>query len=153
MRIELQPSELRHAVLVGLGRDLSAKARKLTPWATETSTLINHIIGATGEITVAKALDRYWCPDVGGNDHGSGDVAGLEVRTTFSHREHVLPVKDHDDDDRVLVLVVGDPPAMRIAGWIRTRDARRAEWHESRYGRAPRYYVPAGQLHDWETLL
>lgn len=151
--VVLAPHEVRHAVLVGVGRDLSAKARSLTPWATETSTLVNHIIGATGELTVAKALNRYWCPDVGGNDHDDGDIAGLEVRTTFALRDHVLPVKDHDADDRVLVLVVGDPPTMRIAGWIVVREARRhPEWRVSRYGRPPRYYVPADQLNEWSTV-
>lgn len=146
----LQAHELRHALLVGLGRDLVAKQQGRTPWATEASTLLNHIIGAVGELTVAKALGVYWNPDVGGNDHSDGDVAGYEVRTTFSLGEQVLPVKDNDDDNRVLVLVTGDPPCMTIAGWMLAREARaKPDYLRSRYGRAPRYYVPVKDLHPW----
>jgi hypothetical protein len=145
VNVDLSASDVRHAALVGVGRDLAAKAQNRRPLYGG-NTLIANIVGALGELTVAKALGVFWNPNVGGNDHDSGDVGPFEVRTT-NRSPAFLTVRERDDDARPVVLVTGQPPCMRIEGWIWAAEAKREDWREN----ASQFKVPAIDLYDWST--
>jgi hypothetical protein len=60
-------------------------------------------------------------------------LRNAEVRAT--RRENgCLIVRDNDADDRQFVLVVGDPPVVRIAGYLRGGDAKRDKWLRDPHG-------------------
>lgn len=60
MWVRLAPHEVRHGALVGVGRDLAAKAQGRTPLIAGSNTFLGNISGAVGELVVAKALGVYW---------------------------------------------------------------------------------------------
>jgi hypothetical protein len=147
--VVLQPHEVRNAVLVGVGRNLEAKRQQRQALIPGSNTFLGDIVGALGEVVVAKALGVYWCPDIGGNDHQRGDVAGLQVRSTTRWPVQLV-IRDRDDDDDVFVLVTGQPPCLTIAGWMRAADARRPEWQApADHPGPPAHLVPATALVQW----
>lgn len=78
-----------------------------------------HMVGALGELAVAKALGEYW--GGGAADFGrQGDVADIEVRS--SARGH-LTVYPADPARRVLVLAIIHQGWVDIAGWIYAGEA------------------------------
>ena len=147
--VELEAHEVRHAVLVGVGRTLAARSQHRRPRYVGSITFLGDIVGAVGELVVAKALGVYWAPNVGGNDHATGDVDGLQVRATMRTPPR-LPIRETDQPaDQVFVLVIGQPPGMSIAGWLRAGDAKRAEWWDDR---DHEWKVPVDALHEWDVL-
>jgi hypothetical protein len=143
--VVLAPHEVRHATLVGVGRDLTAKRQGRRPLIPGSNTFLGHITGALGELTVAKALGIYWDPNIGGNDHGAGDVGRFEVRAT-TRTPAGLVIRERDRDAAAFVLVTGTPPRLCIRGWCFARDAKRPE-----YARDGEYFVPAALLDPWDT--
>jgi hypothetical protein len=105
-----------------------------------------HVLGARGELAVAKAFNLYWHPAVG--ETKRVDVGGLyEVRTVdAAHKKLILHAAD--DDDRAFILAdVSGCPNVLLAGWILARDGKRPEWWADPTGRnRPAFFVPRDKL-------
>lgn len=109
-----------------------------------------HILGAAGELALAKALGIYWTghintfkqPDLGTN---------IQVRTRSSHTYDLI-VRDGDADDELFVLVTGTLPAFHIWGWIRGGDAKQREYLKTYGSRPEAFFVPHDALHPLATL-
>jgi hypothetical protein len=149
--VELAPCEVRHAALVGVGRYLAARAQgRRDLFVTDRGSLFVDLIGAFGEITVAKALGVFWSPNVGGNDSGPGDVMGLQVRASV-RASSPLVIRPRDHDESAFVLVTGEPPCLCIRGWLYAADGKRPEYWQTRHNIGPAaYFVPADELQPWD---
>lgn len=142
-------AELQTASFIGCQRRISAlrlgRSRPVPgspPWEA-------HIVGACGELTLAKALDRHWLGSPGTLDP-EGDVAGYQVRTT-TLPGGCLIVKPSDPDAAVFVLVVGPEPAYRIAGWMVGGDAKVPRWWRADVA-FPAWFVPQSALAPFDVV-
>lgn len=151
--VHLDPWELALAAKVGVARTAYAMANGLhdahglrggvTGWAIG-------VAGAVAELTVAKAVDRYWDGYVGPTEPHRPDVGPLEVRYTPVPGGHLM-VYRHESGP--FVLVTGDPPALTIHGYINAADAKRAEWWTVNRGPGSGcYWVPQDALRPIEEL-
>jgi hypothetical protein len=104
-----------------------------------------HIEGAAGEVAAAKCMNVFW----GGSVNTFG--TGWEVRTRSKH-EYDLIVRDSDPDGRVMILVTGKSPNFRVQGWIKTEEAKRAEFLQNYGGYGRAYFVPKSRLNLMEDL-
>ena len=111
-----------------------------------------HIEGACGEIAVAKAMGKYWGGSVNTFKKGGDiDSTGWEVRTR-SKDSYDLIIRKDDPDGRKFILVTGVSPSFKIWGWIKSEDAKRAEWLENYGGHKEAYFVPKDKLRGMETI-
>lgn len=110
-----------------------------------------HIVGACGELAVAKVLKRYWSGTVNTYKNGGDIGRRMQVRTR-TRAGYELLVRDSDRDDDVFVLVRGEGPVFEVVGWLLGREAKQAQWKQTHGGRAPAYFVPDDALHDLEHL-
>lgn len=102
-------------------------------------------VGACGEMALCKAKNWFFSPTVN-TFHGTPDVGDRwEVRAT-ERQDGSLIIRDNDDEFRWYVLVVGEPPVMRIAGYIRGFEAKRDEWLRDPHGHRPAWFVPQSAL-------
>jgi len=106
------------------------------------------IEGCCAELAVAKTLGVYWHAYARNPKDLPGDVGGWQVRSTWRTTGRLI-IHPEDTDAAVFVLVVGQAPYYRIAGWIRGLDAKRDEWWKEGDGR-PAYFVPQRDLIPWE---
>jgi hypothetical protein len=108
-----------------------------------------HILGACGELSLAKAMNVYWNGTVNTFKFG-GDVGDVQVRTRSESWYDLLVRRDDKDEDR-FVLVTGQFPVFNIKGWLFGRDAKREEWFQAHGGREKAYFVPKADLRPmWE---
>ena len=111
------------------------------------------LIGAGGELAVARWLGVPWTEAEIKRPGKRGDVAGLNVRARAPHDQR-LPIRDRDSRRQPAVLVVANPPRYWIRGWIMPKEAERPEWRDDPGGYGlPAYFVPARDLHPISTLL
>jgi len=108
-----------------------------------------NIIGALGEVAVAKDRDCFWSGAQG--RLRAPDVGALQVRAT-PEEDGRLIVRKNDPDDVRFVLVVGVVPCLRLVGWMLGKDAKRDEWRANPNGRASAWFVPQDALADYGTL-
>jgi hypothetical protein len=148
--VEVTKSEVMHAVWVGGARHAVAISQGRhndivqvdADWQCD-------IEGAIGELVVAKALGRFWTPNIGGNDKADGDVAGYHVRAC-RRRDGSLIIRDADPDEAVFVLVTGEPFRLYIPGWLHAGSGKRPQYRRAPNGGPPAYFVPAGDLQPWD---
>lgn len=153
MIVELAPHEIRNAVLVGVGRELAAQSqRRRHLFPARCGGLSCHIVGALAELAVAKAFGIYWTPNVGGNDHGTGDVEAFQVRASVQS-DALLPIRDHDAEGDAFVFVTGEPPCLTIRGWIWGREGMRDDWRCAPNGGPPAWMVPQSALRPFDELV
>ena len=153
MRVELSLTEWHHAVQTGVLRMMVSSASRLNHASTYerswSQRLDEEVTGAVGEIAVAKSLGQFHIGSVN-TFHRVPDCLGdTEVRAT-RRDDGCLIVRDNDDDDRLYVLVVGDPPSVRIAGWLRGGEAKRDKWVRNPNGHRRAWFVPQSALRAWE---
>lgn len=151
--VTLSWPELRLAGHIGIDRFVRARARKWRAlygqgqdewWA--------HVLGAWGEIVVAKAANIYWPGDLGCPDNGRPDVGGYHVRAR-TRSDYDLIIRDDDDDDGRFVLVVpGALPRFRIIGECLGREGKLPEYRRDYGGRPPAYFVPQDALRPLDGL-
>lgn len=142
--IELTPSELHHAAMVGSTRQFEAatRGRRNAHGMSDDAWrgLANHICGACGEIAVAKALGIYWGGET--NTFAAPDLAdGIQVRTRREHYMDLI-VREGDHNQHRFYLVTGIAPRLVVHGWIKGLDAKRKEWLRTYGNREPAYFVP-----------
>jgi hypothetical protein len=103
------------------------------------------IVGACGEMAVAKGLGKFWSPSVN-TFHAIPDLAAsIEVRAT-ERLDGSLIVRDNDDDHRYYVLVVGTPPTLNVVGYLSGADAKKDRFARDPHGHRPAWFVPQSEL-------
>ena len=121
------------------------------------------LLGATGELAVARALGLQWNGDV--NTFHAPDLDGmLQVRaTTYEHGSLIHRERDNPDDLYVLAICLsaGLPPGLDtsrfqvwvVRGWIHGHGARRREWFGDKgTSRDSCWWVPQQALHPMSEL-
>lgn len=151
----LSETELQIAALVGCTRHIKATAagRRPTHGAPKHDDWRTHVGGAAAEMAAAKALGVYWPastdPDYQG-DIGTAQTGMFHVRSTNWNGGHLL-LHHSDPDDALFVLVVGEAPCFRLAGWIRAGDGKRAELWRGDIPN-PCFMVPQRELNPWSRV-
>ncbi len=150
VRVDLTPTELLMGQTIGT-------MRQATIELSHNKTCQRYaegVLGALGEIAVAKALNMFW--DSSLNTFKSrGDVGDVEVRTTTRVPPIVsLYVTNQDHDDRRFVLVSQvNERTYDLLGWMAGSEAKQRGVYESKAaGRAPAYWLLHDQLHDMENM-
>jgi hypothetical protein len=149
--VTLSWREVRYAALVGVDVRLYNMSQRHTErWrAPLDETWQREVTGAIAEYAVAKVLDRHW--STAGKSHGRGDVGDLEVRAT-ERTDGSLILHPSDPDDAPFVLVVGCPPTLGIAGWLRGGEGKVDRWWRTDV-RSPAYFVPQSALRPLAELV
>lgn len=140
--------------MTGVERRLSSVFNRNTPryGATREDPWGLDIVGALGELAVAKVFDAYPHPDGGVGPSYGGDITRrFEVRAT-TRLDGSLIVHDRDPDDRQFILVRGQVPTLEVAGWIFGSQAKQLEFWRTSTGR-PAYFVPAADLQPMPSLI
>lgn len=150
MRIcTLTPVEMEMAGVCGKNRFDESERQGLRD-SFDNPSVDSHIIGASGEESVAKHFGIYWGGEV--NVFGKADIGtNIQVRTR-TKLWHDLPVKPKDNPNHIYVLVIDQHPKFLIHGWIIGRDARQDRWWHNYGGLGYKWFVPKEELHDIDTL-
>lgn len=147
IEVILTPAEAMMAAAVGALRhaeSLHSQRRDAHGLHTDKDGQALHILGAAGEIAVARVLGRYWGGDV--CSFKRADIgASVQVRTR-SRPEYDLIIRDNDDPAAVFVLVTGTPTRLTVHGWIRGAEAQREEWRQTHGHRPAAWFVPQDAL-------
>jgi len=132
--IELSWAEVADAYSVGIRRWCVVRVRKLQQRkgpleASQIRELDNHILGALGELAVARMLGVWWPGTNAEWEGGAPDLcARIEVRTCRKP-DGALYVRTDDNPAYLFVLVDGSAlPVMRVVGAIEGQAAQRDEW-------------------------
>lgn len=107
------------------------------------------INGALAEMALAKHQNIFWSGTVGRVD--LPDVGPLQVRSK-TEPDHRLVVTARDKDEDIFVSILVDLPMCRLCGWMRGRDAKRAEWIVPDPNKPIRHFVPNRLLEPMDTL-
>ena len=146
--LDLTRAEMLAAGLVGLMRQMvnhkhdAYGAEFGNPWG-------SHVLGAIGELAVAKWLNMYWHPHVGRYD--ADDVGPFQIRTS-SRVAGDLILHPRDADAKPFILVTGVGPRFYICGWCLAAEGKLREYWRDPAGGRPAFFVPARVLHDPRTL-
>ena len=138
--IQLEPFELTRAAGLGVQRQVhnlftSKKDKNSCPTG---EGFHCHIIGACGELAVAKSLGVYWLGVLG--DFTVPDIGPVQVRTTDCPGGSLILHPD-DPDDAPFVLVVGQNACYRIVGWIYGREGKNERFWRTEDVRSPAYFI------------
>lgn len=107
-----------------------------------------HVLGACGEIAVAKALGLHW----GGTVNAYKTKPDVEPDIEVRHRTksyYDLIVRKDDPDDRRYFLTIGEAselPKISLVGWISGAEAKQDRWLARHGGWKEAYFVPQGEL-------
>jgi hypothetical protein len=150
-RIELSPGEMMLAAIVGILRQAFNRRPNAhgvdngreNPWGL-------HVMGALGELVLAKDLNVYWNPHIG--DYDADDVGPYQVRATA--KDHYrLRLHPNDKDDKKFVLITGTGPTFTVVGWCYGREGKKTEyWEDPTHTGRPAFWVPHDQLRPMHTL-
>ncbi len=155
VQITLSQTELLIAGMQGLFRRLKAIEKQRDNQGVPFNQLWeSDIIGSMGEMVIAKWLDKFWSPQVGELDSETGDVAGLQVRTT-GYRDGHLWMSKHDNPDHIFVLVRGDNSVKQswwIVGWVYGHEGKKEEYWSSKLRNQYAYWIPQNVLHPIEHI-
>ena len=156
-RVTLEKYEFEIAKFVGQARNNSAMAKGSKDHFTlrkgeESEDL--HIIGACGEVAVAKYLNIFWDGSVNTYKTSPDLKPSLEVKTT-RNPEGDLYIKNHESLEQRFILVargVKDKFAVwDIVGWFNGVDA--PPYITENIDGKSCYKVPKEKLHDIKELL
>lgn len=144
VEITLTPAELLIGSLVGSMRNVE-NIKKGTPpayGAGLTQSWQLDILGALGEMVVAKHLNLYWSK---GEMHDD-DVGSLQVRTASPGRR--LIIHESDADEKKFYFVTGQKDKFVIHGWLHGWEGKQQKWwRDPTGGNRYAYFVPASNLH------
>lgn len=149
--VELTNHNFLHAGIIGVSRQIKGMNKPDRNGGTGINGWQFHIVGACGELAVAKYYNDYWDGALG--DFGAADVGKLQVRTT-SWRGGDLCLHKYDKDEEAFILVQQHTPTVfRIAGWIYARDGKLEEyWGDKFKTKRPAYWVPESRMRPMNEL-
>lgn len=153
MIVKLTEREMELAAFVGMQRQFRAAANPTARTKNNQpveEALQAHIIGAQGELAVARFTGCYWS---GLTERGAPDVGGfLDVRTARDENHSLLLYKD-EDPEKCTMMVVAKPPIFRMAGWAWAIDVKKPEFLRDPVGGREAYFVPQSALRPAKTIL
>ena len=154
VRVELDNIEVGVGHYIGTMRQAAVELSQHAVSYTGRDLYEDHIMGALGEMAVAKGLDLYW--DASVNTFKSRpDVSDFEVRTTtYRPPRCSIYVSDRDDGAARYILVSKiSKTEYDLLGWATGDEIRRrGEYKSLVAGRAPRYWLRSADLHDMNTM-
>lgn len=112
----------------------------------------NHILGATGELALCKALGLYWSGSIGA---GAPDADRYEIRTSWGEDPSlVIRTADliHRRSRPYVLISTANWITWHLQGWIFCHEAPDLGELQARGGREPAWFVPPEKLHPIETL-
>jgi hypothetical protein len=156
MEIKIEPMEFFHAVDTARSRMMVSMAMRMNAATTYERSLNQRmneeVIGAVGEIAIAKTLNAFHIGSVNTFHRVPDCIADTEVRSTPLENGSLI-IRDNDANDRYYVLVVGEAPKVRIVGWILGEDAKQDKWIRNPHGHRKAWFVPQEALFAWEMRL
>ena len=113
-----------------------------------------NVVGACGEISVAKLTGRYWLMGINQRKDEPDVAPDIQVRTLESI-DYDLIVRPDDPDHFRYVLVLGEPPEFTIPGWIWGHEAKLMEDRLFDRGNRnnPAFWIPQDRLHNPSELI
>ncbi len=151
--VTLEWFEVQAAAQVGLSRQFhSLKAGMKNrianvPQANEWGT---HIEAAASELAAAKALNRYW--DFSVNTFKAGDIGdNLQIRLATRGTDSLI-LRAGDNPNHIYLLVIGQIPTFRLAGWAFGKDAMNPIFVRNPNAGTPAYFMPQSLLQPIHTL-
>jgi len=160
-KVTLNQEELAYATSVGkLRQDEAVKAHRTASYDFKGDELAIHVMGACGELAVAKVLELDWSAPVNTFKSG-GDVGKLQVRTSkkmrVSGQKKSRMIIRHDDssDDLFVFAWQEDENNYEVVGYIKGADAKQEKWFWAKpsNGRSPAYFVSDIHLRDIKELM
>lgn len=144
-------AEARNDFSVALG---DAPAHGAPTNGDDADTLTPNVIGARGELAVAKLLGIYPNVSTYHEEKASGgfDLA-YRVMVRAAQKRFGLLVRPGDPPEGRYVAVVVRDATVTVLGWEYGLRARREEWLQSPHGRPPCYLVPERHLQPLSSLL
>lgn len=125
MLVTLKWFEIAMAAEVGVRRKVESMRKSLKPlheFAGHHSFDID-IMGACGELAVAKLMRLYWDGSVG--TFKANDLQGWQVRTRISTHYEGLVLRDNDRDEDNTILVVASLPSFDVLGYVNNARGKR----------------------------
>lgn len=110
------------------------------------------IMGAMGEMAVAKAFKEFWNPAAtdGNLAELEGDVGVLQVRSTGYLDGHLI-MYEYDKPEAPYILAIVREPWVKLVGWINLEAARTVgEARESKTHMC--YWIKQNQLYEMDML-
>lgn len=151
VRVTLTRDEEWVARLVGLrrwqiarknGQSIVTKLRG-TPTGVSEETDVQSV---GSEIAVAKAINKYWHPDLHPQSKHEPDVGhATQVRWTGRERGKLI-VTPNDQDNHMFYLVRGHLPNYDVVGRLPAKSAKQEKWLRNPGNRGPAYFVPEEAL-------
>jgi hypothetical protein len=155
-KIKLTPLELNLAIEVGVWRRMSAAKDGLRDKAGRVGDWNADVLGASGEMVLAKSLGIYWLPT--NRTFDLPDVGEFEVKTVQTYSQDMiergfklrLPVEPGTPDERIVVLIYGQYDSYEVMGWTTGKDAKAYPPEKVKY--RPCHWVPVEKLFEIEDL-
>jgi hypothetical protein len=123
------------------------------PNGTSADTLMPNIIGATGEVGVAKLLGLYPNTSVYHEEKATGGYdLDHRVSVRSARKRFGLLVRPSDPPDGRYVATVVNGNAVLVLGWEYGERAKRDEWLSTPHGRPPCFLVPERHLQPLASL-
>jgi hypothetical protein len=146
VKVTLEWYEQQIAAICGVLRtcECQRETRKSSREMPDMEKVITDILGACGEIAVAKALNRYWCPGINTFSDVPDVGKNIEVKSTPRPDGNLL-IQYDDPEERIYVLVRGSLPTLELVGYITGRAAKQKQWWMNP-GKGWCYVVPATEL-------
>jgi len=151
-KVGLPKDEMLYGALVGCTRQIDNVWKpnlKNTYDAPPEQAFQFHVLGALGEMAVAKHYDLFWSGALG--DYKAHDVGGAQVRTT-AKPDGCLIVHARDADSDPFIFVVQDKWNFWLRGWILGKDAKQLRFWRTQGVRTPAFFVPQDALLPIEEL-
>lgn len=109
------------------------------------------LLGAFGEIAVAKRTGRYWMGLWNTFGKGADVWPNIQVRTIDNYHKNLI-VRPEDSDLDIFVSVVAvEPTVFDVVGWIQGKHAKRDEYWAPKGGDWA-WWFPLDSLHKIEAL-
>ena len=148
----LTETELMIARLIGKLRTRTSRKNDLSAGYTgfEGDHTPVDIIGAAGEMAVAKLLGIYWSAGVN-TFHGADLGINIQVRAT-DKIDYSLIVRQDDDDQHAYILVISQSPEYHIVGWLWGHECKKDQYWKAPNNRPGAWFVPQDKLKDMNRL-
>jgi hypothetical protein len=113
--------------------------------------LTEEVVGACGEIGLAKAFGVWFVPGLNTFHNKADFLDDIESRATHLPTGSLI-VRDNDSDARRFVLALVKGNRVTLVGWLLGGEAKQSKWLRSPSGERPAWFVPQHCLHPINLL-